>query len=347
MASYVVGQRYRDRSAAKKTPGAEADEDQFLGWLNVNGRGMQAFGGIRWLGTEHRAPKLIVLLSSEPVGRFARPWNDILMRDQGILLYWGDARSVEEGKTSERGNVRLRAAWKVVQACPRAEHPLILYFRRNEKGWVTFEGLGHLVDLQPRSFLDGSEWVVNELAQVALLPSRHVEVEWLRGWASPQSFTDRAGAPPEYLAWASGADSMTPVPEHELVELLGHHLQRALSETQKAAVSVAPPPGTRSPGRTSQTAAVFIRDLAVRAWVLERAAGVCEFCKSRAPFIDSWGAPFLEVHHVVTLSEGGPDTVDNAAGLCPNCHRRLHLASDRRALVETLYQRVRELRRPG
>ncbi len=347
MRSYVVGQRYRDRAGARKAAGEHAEEDQFLGWLNVNGRGMQAFGGIRWLGDVGGAPKVIVLMSSDPVGRFARPWEDVLMRDEGMLLYWGDARAAKEGKSTERGNARLRAAWQMVKSRPRAEHPLVLYFRRKEKGWVTFEGLGHLVDLRARSFLDNGEWVVNDLAQVKLLPTQQVDVEWLRGWASPLSLADGAGAPPEYLTWTQGVESPASVPEDRLQALLGHQMQRALSETRDGAAPIAPPPGTRVPVRTSPAASGFVRDLAVRAWVLLRAAGVCEFCKCAAPFLDADGEPYLEVHHVLTLAEGGPDTVDNAVGLCPNCHRRLHLAADRKALVETLYKRVRELRRLG
>ena len=31
-------------------------------------------------------------------------------------------------------------------------------------------------------------------------------------------------------------------------------------------------------------------------------------------------APFVEVHHIKPQSEGGPDTLDNAAPLCPGCH---------------------------
>lgn len=31
-------------------------------------------------------------------------------------------------------------------------------------------------------------------------------------------------------------------------------------------------------------------------------------------------APFVEVHHITPQSEGGPDTLDNAAPLCPGCH---------------------------
>lgn len=28
----------------------------------------------------------------------------------------------------------------------------------------------------------------------------------------------------------------------------------------------------------------------------------------------------IEVHHIIPESDGGPDTLDNAAPLCPNCH---------------------------
>jgi hypothetical protein len=31
-------------------------------------------------------------------------------------------------------------------------------------------------------------------------------------------------------------------------------------------------------------------------------------------------APFVEVHHITPLSEGGANTLDNAAPLCPGCH---------------------------
>lgn len=59
--------------------------------------------------------------------------------------------------------------------------------------------------------------------------------------------------------------------------------------------------------------------------VLERAHGCCEDCLLPAPFVRAKdGTPFLEVHHVVTLAQGGTDTVENAIALCPNCHRKRH-----------------------
>lgn len=55
-----------------------------------------------------------------------------------------------------------------------------------------------------------------------------------------------------------------------------------------------------------------------------RANGICELCAKPAPFEDKFGIPFLETHHIIFLSKGGTDTVDNVAAICPNCHRKIH-----------------------
>ena len=69
----------------------------------------------------------------------------------------------------------------------------------------------------------------------------------------------------------------------------------------------------------------FIRSKAVVAEVLLRASGICESCKGAAPFLrKATGLPYLEVHHRITLADGGDDTVENAIALCPNCHRKMH-----------------------
>lgn len=73
----------------------------------------------------------------------------------------------------------------------------------------------------------------------------------------------------------------------------------------------------------------FERNPDVVAEVLYRAQGCCEDCGNPAPFKRrSDGSPYLEVHHVVRLADGGEDTVDNAIALCPNCHRRRHFGTD-------------------
>ena len=85
---------------------------------------------------------------------------------------------------------------------------------------------------------------------------------------------------------------------------------------------------------------IFARDLEVVSWALSRAQGNCELCTSEGPFLTKDGQRFLEVHHVTPLYLGGPDTVDNVAAVCPNCHRACHLAPERDQLAKKLKLRV-------
>lgn len=69
----------------------------------------------------------------------------------------------------------------------------------------------------------------------------------------------------------------------------------------------------------------YIRNADVIAEVLHRASGICEECGRDAPFTRASNlTPYLEVHHIIPLSENGEDTVANAIALCPNCHREAH-----------------------
>ena len=96
--------------------------------------------------------------------------------------------------------------------------------------------------------------------------------------------------------------------------------------------TAAPPSGQTAPMKTAGASTRFIRDPNVIAWVLVKAAGHCEVCGDAAPFLRADGEPFLEVHHVRFLSQGGPDTTDNAVACCPNCHRRFHHDPERDTL---------------
>jgi hypothetical protein len=105
-----------------------------------------------------------------------------------------------------------------------------------------------------------------------------------------------------------------------------------------------PPKGNQTPERADSSKTGFIRDPNVIAWVLAEADGICEACKSAAPFLRAGGEPYLEVHHVRPLADGGPDTVDNAIACCPNCHRRLHHAQNRDEEREKLFILIERLR---
>ncbi len=89
------------------------------------------------------------------------------------------------------------------------------------------------------------------------------------------------------------------------------------------------PKGVEFPKQAQASTPTFYRDPLVKAWVLNNSNGVCEGCKSPAPFKATDGFPYLEVHHIRPLSEGGSDTIFNTVALCPNCHRRCHNSSDK------------------
>jgi 5-methylcytosine-specific restriction protein A len=68
----------------------------------------------------------------------------------------------------------------------------------------------------------------------------------------------------------------------------------------------------------------YYRDPDISSYAKKRANGKCDCCGRLAPFNRDDGTPFLETHHLIPLSEGGNDSIDNVCALCPNCHRMLH-----------------------
>jgi 5-methylcytosine-specific restriction protein A len=71
----------------------------------------------------------------------------------------------------------------------------------------------------------------------------------------------------------------------------------------------------------------YQRDAYIAEYARRRADGVCQLCDNPAPFKDSNGIPYLEIHHIEWLSKGGRDSIDNTVALCPNCHRKMHILS--------------------
>jgi 5-methylcytosine-specific restriction enzyme A len=105
------------------------------------------------------------------------------------------------------------------------------------------------------------------------------------------------------------------------------------------------PKGNKKPSAKTSETTIYNRDPVVKAWVLESASGTCECCGADAPFRNHDGVPFLEVHHVWLLADDGPDCVENAVAVCPNCHRALHYSSDRSVIKEKLYENIDRLER--
>ena len=113
--------------------------------------------------------------------------------------------------------------------------------------------------------------------------------------------------------------------ETELFELeIKIQNSRTLSKSERAKRLKT---ASSKPERIQTIHSAFRRNHDVIAEVLERASGKCERCNKPAPFIKKLsGEPYLEVHHIIRLADGGDDTVENATALCPNCHRYEHYA---------------------
>ena len=79
------------------------------------------------------------------------------------------------------------------------------------------------------------------------------------------------------------------------------------------------------PEQRGATGTVWLRSAQVREAVLVRAGGCCEACGTPGFQMPS-GAVYLETHHVIPLSEGGPDAVWNVVAVCANDHRVAHFS---------------------
>jgi len=92
--------------------------------------------------------------------------------------------------------------------------------------------------------------------------------------------------------------------------------------------SVRPP--NLAPKRRPQASSVYDRDPLVVALRKCLANFRCEVdsCQSDQFWTDA-GDLFVEVHHLIPLAEGGPDTLENTVAVCPTHHRFLHHGKDR------------------
>ena len=98
-----------------------------------------------------------------------------------------------------------------------------------------------------------------------------------------------------------------------------------LRKLAKSRESVQPDMATRVHRGLSS---VYDRDSYISAYAKIRARGRCDLCGQPSPFSDRSGYPYLEEHHVLWLSRGGRDSIDNVVALCPNCHRKMHVVDD-------------------
>lgn len=160
--------------------------------------------------------------------------------------------------------------------------------------------------------------------------------DWITGLKPAKNVGQRVATQIEALVLELSQSTQAPVVGFEM-EVRANLENKNLPE----------PAGSKQPATTTTQVVQYKRDPLVKAWVLKHAAGICECCGQDAPFDTTDGHPFLEVHHVRKLAEGGSDTTSNAVAICPNCHRALHYGMKAKELVEGLFSSVKRLRPEG
>lgn len=122
------------------------------------------------------------------------------------------------------------------------------------------------------------------------------------------------------LCWASGREreeeALLPkvLPSITAQEAIPAEFDRlSLAELRRKALEKA------SLRATSQErkANYYVRSHAIRVYAFKRAGGICEGCDTPAPFDRPSGEPFLEMHHIDRLADGGPDSPDAVIARCP------------------------------
>jgi len=81
------------------------------------------------------------------------------------------------------------------------------------------------------------------------------------------------------------------------------------------------------------------RSTAIKLYAKKRANGICEGCNETAPF-ETKSGPYLEVHHLTRLADGGADLPQNVIALCPTCHRKAHYSLDHLEFNNQLINKV-------
>ena len=121
-----------------------------------------------------------------------------------------------------------------------------------------------------------------------------------------------------------GDQKLNPIPSQKLKKLeqaRSKSITNLPNSTLENRAKLAP----KKPGSRDTTSKQYQRNEYVVELTKRRANGICELCNAPAPFKNSKGEPYLEVHHIVWLAKDGDDTIDNTVALCPNCHRRMHI----------------------
>lgn len=182
---YVLGRSYRN-------PPINSDEEgefinRFERYLDT---GLSPFNGIKCVRRQKgdlKDDKIdFLVLYSNPRTSSKNPWHDEIDLEKGRIRYWGDAKPDEEKEYDEyTGNQWLEEIYEnyyleARQKDLREKAPPILVFESPEKGQVKFCGICVLDKLRTEYFKYDGRISANYLAELSILNSREVSMEWIK-----------------------------------------------------------------------------------------------------------------------------------------------------------------------
>ena len=97
--------------------------------------------------------------------------------------------------------------------------------------------------------------------------------------------------------------------------------------------------GGDRPERVAYTGFRYARDPQVRAAVMARAGGYCEYCGEQG-FLCADGSRYLEAHHILALADDGEDRLTNVIAICPGEHREVHYGERQEEMEREMIAKV-------
>ena len=204
--NFEIGKEYRDTGKPKSS------EDQFMGWINLEGSGIRNAGGIRGLKslrTGSHGLDALILVTSHKSSNLHNPWNDKVNQDDSELFYWGDAKNHPSKNMMDfQGNRYLKQA-------EETQIP-ILHFIRNRQSYVEFSGLYLLQTLEEKQMTDQGELIDNLFSTLKRTQDNVVDCDWLKDWRTKDDWTERIkNGPSDWLSRIKSQKTSPNIPSED------------------------------------------------------------------------------------------------------------------------------------
>ncbi len=202
------------------------------------------------------------------------------------------------GYTRESGTIYSRIFSEVPRCLEKVPNSIGLVFERNINNWLS------VISESNSSFIEYA------------IENTHI---------LPQMVGAHSFGAVEYLSEITGNSLCNPsFISKAISENEARNLKRLKNTSDKKLNELAIAYDSQ-PRKTEITTSIYIRNPYVVEQAKRIANGICQDCGNFSPFIaKATDEPFLEVHHIIPLSRGGKDAIENVIALCPNCHRKRH-----------------------